>query len=273
MNRKTRKGLGAILASVGVTTLLGVMSGTGVVRADVDPQELPPADGTAADATATVEMKQRCQWYVSGVPSSITLVKTEAETSTVYDGTQFDLEADIGTISAFTDGNLVEPEDLAADSHTFCTLFGEQTGIAVTGSWDSGEFTATAADSACEVAPCVDENMDFTAGLELNPDLVLSIAEVADECRTPANDGLGLSDWTVNTDINQSDLVGTTIMALSATNATPVPKDEDRMNDACDADLSVTASIPAGKTPLYAGKSYSFSGPTFTTEIEITTDR
>ena len=72
MNRSTRKGLGAILAGVGMTTLLGVMSGTGVVRADdVEPQE-PPA-GDVAPTEAEVTMKERCMWYISGVASAITL--------------------------------------------------------------------------------------------------------------------------------------------------------------------------------------------------------
>jgi hypothetical protein len=35
--------------------------------------------------------------------------------------------------------------------------------------------------------------------------------------------------------------------------------------------MSVTASIPTGKTPAFAGKPYKFTGPTFTTEILIDT--
>jgi hypothetical protein len=40
-------------------------------------------------------------------------------------------------------------------------------------------------------------------------------------------------------------------------------------NDRCGVYLSVQVSIPEGGTPRYAGEAYTFSGPTFTTEIVI----
>jgi len=40
-------------------------------------------------------------------------------------------------------------------------------------------------------------------------------------------------------------------------------------NDRCGVNLSVQVSIPEGGTPRYAGEAYTFSGPTFTTEIVI----
>jgi hypothetical protein len=63
------------------------------------------------------------------------------------------------------------------------------------------------------------------------------------------------------------------ILNLPATGATERPADDALSNDKCNAEVSVTATIPAGKTPLYAGKAYKFTGPTFTTEISIDTNR
>jgi hypothetical protein len=59
------------------------------------------------------------------------------------------------------------------------------------------------------------------------------------------------------------------VLTLIADGATERPDDAAGSNDKCNAVVSVTASIPAGKTPAYAGKPYKFTGPTFTTEIDI----
>ena len=251
----------SLLAAAGLLASISVL---GVVRADVDPQD--PIAGDEADATATVEMKQRCQWYVAGVPSDIVLVSTAEETSLVYDGTQFDLTADLeDDIIAYSDGNLAESPN--ADAHTPCTLFGEQTGIEITGVWSGSDFSAAAVE--CGLEDCTDANMDFTAG-GLNPVLAMSISK--DMCRTPGNDGEGLDAWTVGESIESTELEEN-VISLAATAATPVPMDGALNNDKCNADLAVSAAIPAGQTPLYAGKNYNFTGPTFTTEITIDADR
>jgi hypothetical protein len=269
MNRKTRKGLGAILAGVGVTTLLGVMSGTGIVRADdVDPQDDIPGDN--AETVAAVDMKQRCEWYVTGVPSAITLYPSGASDGEVYDGSRYTLSVDLTDIAAWTDGNLAETPD--SEAHDACTFFGEQTGIAVTGSWSGSSFTAAADDDSDVGTPDVaDSNMDFSASDDLGTDpLTFGITEGT--CRTPGNDGSGLSQWAVGGAIYSSALTGS-IMSLDVDNATSIPQDAAGGNDKCNTSVTVSASIPAGQTPLYAGKRYSFSGPTFTTEIEIDTNR
>ena len=257
----------SMLTAAGVLASFSVL---GVVRAeDVAPQPPLPEDGTTADAQATVTMKERCVWYVDGVPSEVVLVATDGETSDVYDGSQYDLIASLDTdIVAYSDGNLAETP--SADAHTACTLFGEQTGIAITGSWDGSDFSATASDCEDLSNPtCVDPNMDFTAG-GVNPVLALNVTEGT--CRTPGNSGENGSSWSIGDEITSNDF-SENIISLSAAAATPVPLDEALKNDKCNANLEVETSIPALKTPLYAGKSYTFAGPTFTTEIEIKTDR
>ena len=259
MNRSTRKGLGAILAGVGMTTLLGVMSGTGVVRADdVEPQD-PPAGYDNAPTEAEVTMKERCIWYVDGVASAITLNADALETDTVYDGDQYSLSTTLADYVAWTSGNTTGGSG-DADAHAPCTFFGEQTGINVDGVWSDTEFTAEAQNTDGLGAKADDSpNMGFNAD-DTDP---LTLELVEGTCRATGT-------WSVGPSISAVDaMMPSTILSLIADGATERPDDAALSNDKCNAVVSVTASIPAGKTPLYAGKAYKFTGPSFTTEISI----
>jgi hypothetical protein len=257
MNRNTRKGLGAILAGVGMTTLLGVMSGTGIVRAvDVDTQT-PPSGFDDAPTEAEVTMKERCIWYVDGVASAITLTADGLEDDAVYDGDQYSLSTTLDDYVAWTSGNTTGGDD--ADAHAPCTFFGEQTGIAVDGEWSGTEFTAEAqnVDGAGAVA---DDSLNMGFFADDTDPLTLNLTEGT--CRA-------FGAWSVGPNIIAHDATVGSILTLLADGATERPDDAAGSNDKCNAVVSVTASIPAGQTPLYAGKPYKFTGPTFTTEISI----
>jgi hypothetical protein len=257
MKGNSRKGLGAILAGVGMTTLLGVMSGTGFVRADdVDPQD-PPFGFDDAPTEAEVTMKERCIWYVGGVPSEITLTADDLEDDEVYDGDQYSLSATLPDYVAWTSGSTTGGDD--ADAHAACTFFGEQTGIAVDGEWSDTVFSAEAqnVDGAGAVADD-SANMGFSA--DGTDPLTLNLTQGT--CRA-------FGTWSVGPNITAHvDLTGS-VLTLGADDATERPDDLALSNDKCNALVSVTASIPQGKTPLYAGKAYKFTGPTLTTDISI----
>ena len=259
MKRNTRKGLGAILAGVGMTTLLGVMSGTGIVRADdVDTQD--PIAGDIAPTDAEVTMKERCIWYVDGVASAITLTGD----GSVYDGDQYSLSTTLDDYVAWTSGNINGGGAGDDDAHAACTFFGEQTGINVDGVWSDTEFTAEAQN----VNDAGDEE-DDSENMGFNADGTDPLTLVLDEgtCRAAGS-------WSVGPSISAVDeMLPSTILSLPATDATAQPEDDAGSNDKCNAEVSVTASIPAFKTPLYAGKAYKFTGPSFTTEISIDSDR
>jgi hypothetical protein len=261
MNRNTRKGLGAILAGVGMTTLLGVMSGTGIVRAvDVDTQT-PPSGFEDAPTEAEVTMKERCIWYVDGVPATITLIADALEDDTVYDGDQFSLSTTLEDYVAWTSGNTSGGDD--ADAHAPCTFFGEQTGIAVDGEWSGTAFSAEAQNINDAGAEADDSlNMGFSA--DVTDPLALNLTQGT--CRA-------FGTWSVGPNITAHTALTGSVLTLVADDATERPDDAAGSNDKCNALASVTASIPAGKTPLYAGKSYKFTGPTFTTEISIDSAR
>jgi hypothetical protein len=257
MNRNTRKGLGAILAGVGMTTLLGVMSGTGVVRADVDDQ-LPPEGFNFAPTEAEVTMKERCIWYVDGVPSEITLTAA-GDAGAVYDGDKYSLSATLLDYVAWTSGNTSPATD--PDAHAPCTFFGEETGIEVDGTWSGVAFLAEAQNINADGDEADDSlNMGFDA--DVTDPLTLNLA--TGTCRAAGS-------WIVGPSIVAPS--SASILNLPATDATERPDDDVGSNDKCNAEASVTASIPAGKTPLYAGKAYKFTGPTLTTEINIDSNR
>jgi len=260
MNRNTRKGLGAILAGVGMTTLLGVMSGTGIVRADDVDEQTPPAGFDFAPTDAEVTMKERCIWYVDGVASAITLLKDASEEDDVYDGDQYSLSKTLDDYVAWTSGNLHGGVD-DANAHAACTFFGEQTGINVDGVWSDTEFTAEAQNTDGAGAVADDSlNMGFDADLIDDP---LTLVLATGTCRANGT-------WSVGPSISAVDaMMPSTILGLLADDATAQPDDAPGSNDKCNAHVSVTASIPQGQTPLYAGKAYKFTGPTFTTEISI----
>jgi hypothetical protein len=257
MKDNSRKGLGAILAGVGMTTLLGVMSGTGIVRADdVDPQD-PPFGFDDAPTEAEVTMKERCIWFVDGVPSEITLTADALEDDTVYDGDQYSLSTTLEDYVAYTSGSTTGGDD--ADSHAACTFFGEQTGIAVDGEWSDTTFEAEA------------QNYDGLGGVTDDSANMGFLADATDPLTLNLTQGTcrAFGTWSVGPNIAaHAELTGS-VLTLGADDATERPDDLAGSNDKCNALVSVTASIPQGKTPLYAGKAYKFTGPTLTTDISI----
>jgi hypothetical protein len=66
-------------------------------------------------------------------------------------------------------------------------------------------------------------------------------------------------------------LVNQPLMSQTIAETTAIPLDAAGSNDKCNASMSLSVTIPAGKTPLYAGETYTFTGPTMTTNIDIDT--
>ena len=255
MKVNIRKVSGIAIASLGVLALAA--SGSGFAIADIVDQPLPDEDEDTAAATASVAMKERCIWYVTGAPDGFTLAADEAEVSTEYDGTQFDLSVELETpLLAYTSGN---EGTGSADAHSDCTFYGEATGVDVTADFTAVGFTAASTEGA-------DSGMNFdpTALLPLTLDVA------AGTCRT----GGDVSAWTVGPDVVIANAAGATaqpMLSHDIAETTAVPSSAAGSNDKCDATLSMTVAVPAGKTPLYAGTTYTFTGPTMTTNIDIDT--
>jgi len=281
VNPRMRRLVGGLVAACGIvlSSLAVGLGGASAVPPRIPDQEDPPGD--EAQTTSTVRMRERCIWYVDGVPASINLLPTGDDVDgvdgdndpigKVYDGSEYSLLVNLPELRAWNSGNESGGGAQYVEEHAYCTYFGATTGIAITGTWSAGGFTATASGGGS------DDNLDFDMTLG-NP-LVMSIDKGT--CRTPSL-GPDLSAWQFGggpfeedgdswtlTKVGVTSALGGRLMEQPKAVTNDRPANERSGNDRCGVNLSVQVSIPAGGTPRYAGEAYTFSGPTFTTEIVI----
>jgi hypothetical protein len=271
---------GGLVAAFGIGLLTLSVDRGGALA---NPLEIPDQEtplGDEAETTSTVRMKERCIWYVDGVPASINLLPTGDDVASVdsdgdpigkvYDGSEYSLLAILPELRAWNSGDESGGGEEFVDEHAFCTYFGATTGIEITGTWSSGGFTATASEGR------PDDNLNFDM-TELNP-----LAMIIDEgvCRTPSQ---GSSSWQFGGDdfelqgdgsfkLTKDEVLesrGGRLMEQPIGFTTDRPANVAGGNDRCGINWSVQVSIPAGGKPRFAGDTYTFSGPTFTTEIVI----
>jgi hypothetical protein len=279
VNPRMRRLVGGLVAACGIvlSSFAVGLGGASAVPPGIPDQEEPP--GAEAQTTSTVRMRERCIWYVDGVPASINLLPTGDDVvfdgdgdpiGKVYDGSEYSLSVDLPELRAWNSGNESGGGDEFVDDHAFCTYFGATTGIAITGTWSEGGFTATALEGGR------DYNLDFGM-TSVNP-LAMTIDKGT--CRTPSQGpesawqfggGGFLTDgesYLLTKDTVTSALGGR-LMEQPKGVTTDRPANAPSGNDRCGVNLSVQVSIPEGGRPQYAGEAYTFSGPTFTTEIVI----
>jgi hypothetical protein len=279
VNPRMRRLVGGLVAACGIvlSSFAVGLGGASAVPPGIPDQEEPP--GAEAQTTSTVRMRERCIWYVDGVPASINLLPTGDDVvfdgdgdpiGKVYDGSEYSLSVDLPELRAWNSGNESGGGAEFVEEHAFCTYFGATTGIAITGTWSEGGFTATALEGGR------DYNLDFGM-TSVNP-LAMTIDKGT--CRTPSQGpesawqfggGGFLTDgesYLLTKDTVTSALGGR-LMEQPKGVTTDRPANAPSGNDRCGVNLSVQVSIPEGGTPRYAGEAYTFSGPTFTTEIVI----
>jgi hypothetical protein len=279
VNPRMRRLVGGLVAAcgIGLLSLAVDLGGASAAPPGIPDQEDPPGD--EAETTSIVRMRERCIWYVDGVPASINLLPTGDDVvfdgdgdpiGKVYDGSEYSLSVDLPELRAWNSGNESGGGADFVDEHAFCTYFGATTGIAITGTWSEGGFTATALEGGR------DYNLDFGM-TSVNP-LAMTIDKGT--CRTPSQGpesawefggGGFLTDgesYLLTKDTVTSALGGR-LMEQPKGVTTDRPANAPSGNDRCGVNLSVQVSIPEGGRPRYAGEAYTFSGPTFTTEIVI----
>ncbi len=273
LRMRKRRIAGVALALCGVMCATIAVGDHRATAVPIPPQDPPP--DVDADTTSTVRMKERCIWYVDGVPSIVSLQPTGDDIGKVYDGSEYSLAVDLPELRAWNSGNESGGGDEYVDEHAWCTYFGATSGIEISAEWSEGGFTATAAEGGR------DRNLDFDM-TPTNP-LVMSLTEGT--CRTPSQ-GAGVSAWTFGggaiapvdggeptefrlTKDVVSGVLGGTLMAQPLGFTTDRPANLPTSNDRCGINWSVRVKIPEGQTPRYAGEVYLFAGPTFTTDIAI----
>jgi hypothetical protein len=279
VNPRMRRLVGGLVAACGIvlSSFAVGLGGASAVPPGIPDQEEPP--GAEAQTTSTVRMRERCIWYVDGVPASINLLPTGDDVvfdgdgdpiGKVYDGSEYSLSVDLPELRAWNSGNESGGGAEFVEEHAFCTYFGATTGIAITGTWSEGGFTATALEGGR------DYNLDFGM-TSVNP-LAMTIDKGT--CRTPSQGpesawqfggGGFLTDGEsyLLTKNGVASALGGRLMEQPQGVTTDRPANAPSGNDRCGVNLSVQVSIPEGGTPRYAGEAYTFSGPTFTTEIVI----
>ena len=130
---------GGIFAAFGIVLLsLAVDFGGASAKPFAIPDQDTPS-GDEAETTSTVRMKERCIWYVDGVPASINLLPTGDDVASVdsdgdpigkvYDGSEYSLLAILPELRAWNSGNESGGGEEFVDEHAFCTYFGATTGI------------------------------------------------------------------------------------------------------------------------------------------------
>jgi hypothetical protein len=280
VNPRMRRLVGGLVAACGIvlSSFAVGLGGASAVPPGIPDQEDPPGD--EAETTSTVRMRERCIWYVDGVPATINLLPTGDDVTfdddgdpigKVYDGSEYSLSVDLPELRAWNSGNESGGGEEFVDEHAFCTYFGATTGILITGTWSAGGFTATAADGS------PDDNLDF----DMTSDNPLAMTIDKGTCRTPSRGpdssawqfGGGpfetFGDWWTLTKVEATSALGGRLMEQPKGVTTDRPANVPSGNDRCGVNLSVQVRIPEGGTPRYAGEAYTFSGPTFTTEIVI----
>lgn len=276
-----RRLVGGVVAAVGIvlSSLAAGIGGAASAPPPIPPQDDPPGD--EAETTSTVRMKERCIWYVDGVPAAINLLPTGDDVAgfdpdgvpigKVYDGSEYSLSVTLSELRAWNSGNESGGGEEFVDEHAFCTYFGATSGIELFGTWSTGGFAATAAEGG------PDDELDFDL-TPTNP-LVMTLDEGT--CRTPSR-GAGESAWEFGggsfisyagsyrlTKDEVTSPRGGRLMQQPIGETTDRPANAAGGNDRCGIYWSVQVSIPEGLRPRYAGQRYAFLGPTFTTEIEI----
>ena len=210
---------------------------------------LSTASATPVPTTTEVVTEELCTWYLLGAPSTIALAP--AVDGTEYEGDLVEVSASFtesseAELNVYSSGNVD-----AGDRTTYgnCTFYSATTRPIVTMSIADSDFTASAGVSG---TPTADAPMDFEA-VEENPFTVNQTSSCGPE-------------WTAtDLSLKDGDLTGVVVTI-------PVKADvDDRVtgtgNDRCKADLEIKINIPGSKTPAYPGRTYSWSGPGFTTAL------
>ena len=246
-----RKALGVAIAGCGLVLTGGL--GVGSVIAN----EADPDTTTAAETSGSAVTKEKCTWFLTGVPTSVAMATDGSD----YEGAALAMTASAGTLAAFVSGNLGTG---TIDAHSDCTWYGSSNvrGITVSMATSADGFVSSEPDDATDTSL----SFDPSAGL---PFLIDFDGEAA--CRTPGNDGNGTEQWTV-TDLSIENATGTSatsVMAQPFANSTGIPLDGDGDNDACSSAMTWSVSIPGDLEPDEPGKTYSFAGPTVTTSVAL----
>ena len=210
---------------------------------------LSTASATPVATSTEVVTEELCTWYLLGAPSAIALAP--AVDGTEYEGDLVEVSATFAEttedeLNVYSSGNVS-----AGDRTTYgnCTFYSAVMRPIVTMSIVDSDFTASAGVLG---TPTADAEMDFEA-VDGNPFTVNQTSSCG-------------SEWTAtDLSLKEGGLTGVVVTIPLKTDV------DDRVtgtgNDRCKADLQIKINIPGSKTPTYPGRTYTWSGPGFTTAL------
>lgn len=215
------------------------------------------SNANAVDATTgtSVVTEELCTWYMLGAPSEISL--TPAVAGTEYEGDEILVsdsfnEADTAELNVYSSGNVS-----AGDRTTYgnCTFYSAPKRPTVTMSVVNGDFVARAGASDTDTV------MNFEAagsnGL---------LVDLTSSCN---------AKWTAaDLNLKTGSLTGEALKIATLADVdsrVTSPVSGVAGNDRCKADFVIKINIPGAKTPTYPGRTYTWSGPSFTTALTTAT--
>jgi hypothetical protein len=210
---------------------------------------LSTASATPVPTSTEVVTEELCTWYLLGAPSTIALAPASEDTE--YEGDLILVSASFNE-SAAEELNVYSSGNVSSGTRTTygnCTFYSAATRPIVTMSIADSDFTASADVSGTAT---VDSTMDFEAVTDNE-----FIVDQTSSC---------LAKWTA-ADLSLKDGALTGVVMTIPTLENVDGRVTGTGNDRCKADFVIKIDIPAGKTPTYPGRTYTWSGPGFTTAL------
>ena len=219
--------LGMVVALSGITS--GFAAGS---DAPVD-EEFEAGSPTTS---ASVAVPPWCGWNINPVVGSITLAPpTVGEVAAKYLGQELELTGSTSSVNAYVGATGAAIAELASDN---CSWFGK---------------TPLAATFAVSIA---EGNAKFTAASGGSPDVAMGWL-LTDKPLVIANTftpGCTTAGFTSTP--------GATLTTSGSTTAWSISSATVSTNDFCNYSVEYTATVPAGKEPIYGNSTYVFTGPT-----------
>ena len=200
-----------------------------------------PDGGGDASTASSVATDLWCTWYATGFASSITLAGTAGAE---YEGEAFTLTGSDDDQAALVSGYEVDAAPTVGEGQEDCSWYNAEKGLTVSITSTGGVFTS---DTDAE-------GTDNSLGWDLvdSPLAVTFTEDPGDAC---SEDWALASGLTIDAD---ADSVDAAVIAYAADMST---------SESCQWDTTFSTAIPAGKTPANPGSTYTFVGPTLTTEL------
>lgn len=242
MNIKFKKALAAGSLTLALGGLALSFTGVGAAIAATTAPSGSDVGTATSSTTASTTTLPWCGWYLTGIDSALTL-----SGATVYDGTEVSLTAADTSLEAFVNGSSTYS---AADDN--CSWYGntnkQAAWVSVTA--DTAAFDAsTTADTAG-----TDNSMDFA----LDTDNKLNITAVEDPSANCTTNGFSI---TADASVFGTTLSSNPVKSALSTDVTT--------HDKCTWSMNYATKIPGGKVPTYGDATYTFTGPTLTTTLDI----